>query len=160
MKLSVFIIFSVGMISTAMALQCYQGATDDAKDPPLITCHSIYDICTKITTEIGTKKMFCNVNNDFKIEEDCKISDASKCLCNKDECNQLIKETTTVKATTKQAIVEDTTQQVEETEIDDNENLRSEISSTESPSNAATSLNKVNLLTLAGMIFAGLVLVK
>ena len=127
-----------------MALQCYQGATDDAKDPPLIKCDSIYDICTKITTKIGTKKMFCNVNHDYKIEDDCKISVASKCHCDRDECNKLIEETTTVKATTKQAIVEETTQQVEEIEIDDNENLRSEISSTESPSNAATSLEKVN----------------
>jgi len=160
MKLSVLCIFSVGLISTGMALKCYQGASDDAREPPLITCDSIYDSCAKITTNIGTKKVFCNVNHDHKIVEDCKTSEASKCYCNNDQCNKLIEKTTTVKATTKQAVVEEITQQVEVDDVDDNENLRSEIPSTESPSNAATSSDKVNLLTLAGMIFAGLVLVK
>ena len=173
MKFSIFCIFSIGMISSgnnwilindiillvkiqssvfdllfiyfkAMAIKCYSGASDDAKEPQLKTCDPIYDVCAKITTKIGTKKVFCMVNNDYNIVEDCKTSEASKCYCNKDQCNQFIEETTTVKATTKQAILEDTTQHVKETKIDDNENLRSEISSIESLSNAATTIDKVN----------------
>ena len=128
----------------AMAIKCYSGASDDAKEPQLKTCDPIYDVCAKITTKIGTKKVFCMVNNDYNIVEDCKTSEASKCYCNKDQCNQFIEETTTVKATTRKAIVEETTKQVEENDIDDNENLRSAVSSTEPPSNAATSLDKVN----------------
>ena len=139
-----------------MALKCYQGASDDAREPPLITCDSIYDSCAKITTNIGTKKVFCNVNHDHKIVEDCKTSEASKCYCNNDQCNKLIEKTTTVKATTKQAIVEETTQQVEEIDIGDNENLRSEISSTESPSNAATSMDKVNEFSIDLYLFSAI----
>lgn len=152
MNFSTVFIVLFGMISSALAIKCYEGSSDDAKQVSLISCGGIYDACGKITTQKGWK-MFCTISDlAEKIDEDCDVPTNKKCYCNKDGCNEFKLVTTTLKPTTqttKKIVNTETIKQGNSNNDADNER-RSGI--TTPSSNSAFSHNEMHLSNIAGII--------
>jgi len=146
-----FIVF-LGMISSAMAIKCYEGSSDAAKQLKLENCSDVNDACGKVTTAKGWK-MFCTISAIAdKIEENCDLHTNQKCFCQKDGCNEFKMETTTIKATTqttKKIVNAETTKQGNTNNDKDNER-RSAI--TTPSSNSGLSHNEMHVFKIAGIV--------
>jgi len=152
MNFSTIITVFLGMISTALAIKCYDGSSDAVKQLNLTNCSKVYDACAKLTTPKGWK-MFCSPSDlADRIEEDCNLTQNKRCFCQKDGCNEFKQETTTIKPTTQ------TTKQIVNAETTKQGNSNSDMDTqkrsgiTTPSSNLAVSHNEMHVLNIAGII--------